>query len=214
MNPVSSRSSGELAREIQRHSQDVLLRRQVLSVAPQIGPHLDRHVLGQWIELDDPAAKLRIPHRRSLVAGRRPRARAKVWAMLRVLPRASNPTGPCPHTAPRCRAASSTTGLEVLVDPSQRSRHPARDSRPTRNRRRPRSSCTSGKVELVHRLREQVRVQDRLASARSRQSASMSADRSHPSTSRPARRYGTSNRPVPQARSSAGCPSSSMNFWK
>ena len=42
----------------------------------------------------------------------------------------------------------------------------------------------------------------------------MSAETSHPSTSNPARKYGTSKRPVPQPTSSAGSPPPSMRFWK
>ncbi len=59
-------------------------------------------------------------------------------------------------------------------------------------------------IERVHRLDVQVR-REPSRSAFSRQSAIMSADTSQPSTSSPARKYGTRSRPVPQATSRAGC---------
>ena len=47
----------KLVREVEGHPQDVLLRH-VLAVPPPVGAHLERHTLGQRIELDDPAAQL------------------------------------------------------------------------------------------------------------------------------------------------------------
>ena len=55
--PGELEPADELVREVHRHFQDVLLRCHVLAVAPHVGPHLERHALGQRIELDDPAAQ-------------------------------------------------------------------------------------------------------------------------------------------------------------